>query len=59
MKDPRLLSDAERCRVLRNFVQWSEALTVAGYSTYGDGLCAAWPLEDRLFFPSLSHWNGD
>jgi len=59
MKDPRLLTDEERCRVLRNFVQWSEALTVDGYARFADGLCANWPLEDRLFFPSLSHWHSD
>lgn len=53
-RDPRLLDDAERCRVYRNFVQWSEALTPAAYRTFGDGMCAEWPLESRLFFPSLS-----
>jgi para-nitrobenzyl esterase len=59
VKDPRLLSDEERCRVLRNFVQWSEALTVEGYERYAEGLCAPWPLSTRLFFPSLSHTPGD
>lgn len=54
-KDPRLLSDAERCRIYRNFVQWSEALTVEAYARIGRGLCKPWPLESRLFFPSLSH----
>jgi para-nitrobenzyl esterase len=53
-KDPRLLNDEERCRVYRNFVQWSEALTVEEYAEIGDGVCGAWPLESRLFFPSLS-----
>lgn len=56
-KDPRLFNDEERCRVYRNLVQWSEALSVDEYKTIGDGLCAAWPLESRLFFPSLSHEN--
>ncbi len=54
-KDPRLLSDEERCRVYRNFVQWSAALTVEAYSEIDGGICQAWPLESRLFFPSLSH----
>lgn len=57
-KDPRLLSDEERCRVFRNFVQWSEALSVSGYAEIGDGMCSPWPLESRLFFPSLSHEAG-
>ena len=56
-KDPRLLNDEERCRIYRNFVQWSESLTVDGYKEIGEGMCAAWPLESRLFFPSLSHQN--
>lgn len=55
--DPRLLNDEERCRVFRNFVQWSEALSVEEYAEVGDGVCRAWPLESRLFFPSLSHQN--
>ncbi len=54
-KDPRLLNDEERCRVMKNFVQWSEAITVEGYARFEDGRCAEWPLESRLFFPSLSH----
>lgn len=54
-KDPRLLDDAERCRIFRNFVQWSEALTVDAYA--GMEMCTSWPLESRLFFPSLSHEN--
>ena len=54
-KDPRLLNDEERCRVMRNFVQWSEALTVEAYANLDGGRCADWPLESRLFFPSLSH----
>ena len=56
-KDPRLLNDEERCRIYRNFVQWSESLTVDGYKEIGEGMCAAWPLDSRLFFPSLSHQN--
>jgi para-nitrobenzyl esterase len=56
-KDPRLLNDEERCRVFRNFVQWSEALSVEEYAQVDGGLCEAWPLESRLFFPSLSHEN--
>ena len=56
-RDPRLEGDEGRCRVFRNFVQWSEALSVEEYKAIGDGLCAAWPLESRLFFPSLSHEN--
>lgn len=56
-KDPRLLNDEERCRIYRNFAQWSESLTVDGYKEIGEGMCAAWPLESRLFFPSLSHQN--
>ncbi len=31
-KDPRLQGDEERCRIFRNFVQWSEALSVEGYA---------------------------
>lgn len=54
-KDPRLLDDAERCRIFRNFVQWSEALTVDAYTDME--MCQSWPLESRLFFPSLSHEN--
>ncbi len=57
-KDPRLLNDEERCRVFRNFVQWSEALTVEEYAEIGEGACREWPLDSRLFFPSLSHQNG-
>jgi para-nitrobenzyl esterase len=56
-KDPRLLSDEERCGVFRNFVQWSEALSVAAYAEIGNGVCRQWPLESRLFFPSLSYRN--
>jgi hypothetical protein len=56
-KDPRLLNDQERCRVFRNFVQWSEALTVEEYAEIANGVCREWPLESRLFFPSLSHQN--
>ena len=56
-KDPRLLNDQERCRVFRNFVQWSEALTVEEYAEIANGVCRQWPLESRLFFPSLSHQN--
>jgi para-nitrobenzyl esterase len=56
-KDPRLFNDEERCRVYRNFVQWSDAMTVAEYAAHGDGVCSPWPLKSRLFFPSLSHLN--
>jgi para-nitrobenzyl esterase len=54
-KEPRLLNDEERCRVFRNFVQWSSALTPEQYLLVGDGACAAFPIENRIFFPSLSH----
>jgi len=54
-KDPRVLNDEERCRLFRNFVQWSEAMTVPEYAATLGGLCQEWPLESRLFFPSLSH----
>ena len=54
-KDPRLQGDEERCRVFRNFVQWSEALSVEGYSKILNGACRAYPLESRTPFPSLSY----
>jgi para-nitrobenzyl esterase len=56
-KDPRLLTDEERCGVFKNFVQWSEALTMESYTTVNDGACGAFPIESRLFFASLSHMN--
>ncbi len=54
-RDPRLFDDEERCRVFKNFVQWSEALTVEQYAQVNGGVCGQWPLESRLFFPSLDH----
>ena len=54
-KDPRLQGDEERCRVFRNFVQWSEALSVEGYSKILNGACRAYPIESRMPFPSLSY----
>ncbi|MBK7948446.1 MAG: carboxylesterase family protein [Deltaproteobacteria bacterium] len=54
-RDPRLASDEERCRVFRNFVQWSEALTPEGYAAIASGACRAHPLGTRTPFPSLSH----
>jgi hypothetical protein len=56
-KDPRLLTDEERCGVFKNFVQWSEALTMESYATVNEGACSAFPIESRLFFASLSHMN--
>lgn len=54
-KDPRLQGDEERCRIFRNFVQWSEALSVEGYAEILSGACRDYPLGTRTFFPSLSH----
>lgn len=54
-KDPRLASDEERCRVFRNFVQWSEALSVEDYDEILNGACRAHPIGTRTPFPSLSH----
>ncbi|MFO0688159.1 MAG: carboxylesterase family protein [Myxococcota bacterium] len=54
-RDPRLASDDERCRIFRNFVQWSEALTPEGYATVASGACRTHPLETRTPFPSLSY----
>ena len=54
-QDPRLLDDEERCRVYKNMVQWSEALTPEQYGEIAGGVCQAWPLEGRTIFPSLSH----
>ncbi|MBY0402241.1 carboxylesterase family protein [Myxococcota bacterium] len=54
-RDPRLESDEERCRVFRNFVQWSEALTPEGYAEIASGACRRYPLGTRTPFPSLSH----
>ena len=53
--DPRLLSDEERCRVFKNFVQWSEALDMESYLKVNDGACRNYPIDSRLPFPSLSH----
>jgi para-nitrobenzyl esterase len=54
-KDPRLASDEERCRVFRNFVQWSEALSLEAYDEILNGACREHPLGTRTPFPSLSH----
>ena len=54
-KDPRLQGDEERCRIFRNFVQWSEALSVDAYAEILNGACRAHPLGTRTPFPSLSH----
>jgi para-nitrobenzyl esterase len=54
-QDPRLLDDEERCRVYKNMVQWSEALTPEEYGEIAGGVCQAWPIEGRTVFPSLSH----
>jgi para-nitrobenzyl esterase len=54
-KDPRLASDEERCRVFRNFVQWSEALSVEAYGEILNGACRDHPIGTRTPFPSLSH----
>jgi para-nitrobenzyl esterase len=56
-KDPRLFDDEERCRVYRNFVQWSESMTVAEYAALDGGACSEWPLKSRLSFPGLSHYG--
>jgi len=57
-RDPRFFNDEERCRVFKNFLQWSEALTVEDYNGKLDGACAAFPVESRLAFPSLDHTVG-
>ena len=57
-KDPRLEGDAERCRVFRNFVQWSEALSLEGYAEILQGACRAHPIGTRTPFPSLT-WEFD
>ena len=49
--DPRLQSAAERCRVFRNMVQWSAALSPAAYAEIDS--CRPYPLEKRLYFASL------
>ncbi len=54
-QDPRLLSDEERCRVFKNFVQWSEALDMESYLEVNDGACKEYPIDSRIAFPSLSH----
>jgi para-nitrobenzyl esterase len=56
-KDPRLFNDEERCRVFKNFLQWSEAITIAEYDGMLDGGCGAFPVASRLPFPSLDHTN--
>jgi len=53
-KDSRLTGDEERCRVFRNFVQWSDALTVEQYGEVLGGACRAHPIGTRTLFPSLS-----
>ncbi|MCP5039509.1 MAG: carboxylesterase family protein [bacterium] len=53
--EPRLHNDEERCRVFLNFVQWSSVLTPEQYLEVNDGACVAYPIEDRISFPSLSH----
>ncbi|MEM9176140.1 MAG: carboxylesterase family protein, partial [Myxococcota bacterium] len=55
LTDPRMLSDEERCSVFTNMVQWSEALTMEGYTKIGGGMCAPFPISSRLDFPSLAH----
>ncbi|MFK7897030.1 MAG: carboxylesterase/lipase family protein [Myxococcota bacterium] len=56
-KDPRLFNDEERCRVFKNFLQWSDSLTMEDYDGALDGACAAFPVESRLMVPSLDHTN--
>jgi para-nitrobenzyl esterase len=51
--DPRLQSTEERCRVLRNMVQWSDALTPEEYTVIDGGACRVLPLESRVHFASL------
>ncbi|MBW2267207.1 MAG: carboxylesterase family protein [Deltaproteobacteria bacterium] len=51
--DPRLRNDEERCRVFRNMVQWSMALTPDEYTQINDGACRKYPLEARVDFASL------
>ena len=51
--DPRLRNDEERCRVFRNMVQWSMALTPDGYAQINGGACRKYPLETRVDFASL------
>ena len=51
--DPRLRDDAERCRIFRNMVQWSAALTPEQYTQINDGACREYPLEARVDFASL------
>jgi para-nitrobenzyl esterase len=51
--DPRLRNDEERCRVFRNMVQWSTALTPEEYEQINDGACQAFPLESRVDFATL------
>jgi para-nitrobenzyl esterase len=55
--DPRLLDDGERCGVLRNLMEWSDALSVEGSHLASDGACQGYPLEPRLVFPSLGHMS--
>ncbi len=57
-KDSRLEGDEERCRVFRNFVQWSEALSVEEYGEILQGACRAHPIGTRTPFPSLT-WEFD
>jgi para-nitrobenzyl esterase len=54
-RDPRLQGDAERCGIFRNFVQWSDALSLERYDQVLNGACRAYPISPRTPFPSLSH----
>jgi para-nitrobenzyl esterase len=51
--DSRLQTTEERCRVLRNMVQWSDVLTPTEYAAIDDGACQAYPLASRVEFASL------
>ena len=50
-------STSRSAGVFKNFVQWTDKLTVAQYATINDGACVAYPIGSRLAFPSLSHTN--
>ena len=56
-KDPRLFNDEERCRVFKNFLQWSDSLTIEDYNAQVGGACADYPVLSRLSVPSLDHTN--
>jgi para-nitrobenzyl esterase len=52
--DSRLQNTEERCRVLLNMVQWSDALTPHEYAHVNAGSChEILPLESRAHFASL------